>query len=252
MPNHAIPTGASATRRRFRPRLVPTLAMLVAVPVFVTAGGWQRARMQAKEGLSAQYDAVARAAPTPLPEIGAGGDWTAQRYRAVAVRGEYDAGRQIYIDNKVSAGHAGYHVVTPLKLADDRVVLVNRGWIAAGASRATLPPAPPASGRVTVEGRLNFADGYLELKPDAASGPLWQNLDPARFAAATGVPVLPVIIEQTTPPVPDDGLVRAAPRPDFGVEKHRIYMLQWYAFAVLAVTLWVLLNRRREISPDHA
>jgi surfeit locus 1 family protein len=252
MPNHVIPAGAAARRRRFRPRLVPTLVMLVAVPVFVVAGNWQRARTQAKEVLAAQYDALARAAPSPLPEIGADGDWTAQRYRPVAVRGEYDGGRQIYVDNKVHAGRVGYHVVTPLKLADDRVVLVDRGWIAAGASRTALPPAPAPPGVATVEGRLNVADGYLELKPDAATGPLWQNLDPARFAAATGLPVLPLFIEQTAAPVPDDGLVRAWPRPDFGVEKHRLYMLQWYAFAVLAVTLWVLLNWRAQAAPDHA
>jgi surfeit locus 1 family protein len=253
MPNRVIPAVDPATpRRRFRPRLVPTLAMLIAVPLFVAAGGWQRARMQAKEALYAQYDAVSGAAPVTLPEIGAGGDWAAQRYRPVIARGEFDAHRQIYVDNKVNAGRVGYHVVTPLKLADGRVVLVDRGWIAAGASRTALPAAPPPAGVATVEGRLNITDGYLELEADREIGPLRQNLDPARFAATTGLPVLPAIIEQTAPPVPDDGLVRTRLRPDFGVEKHRIYMLQWYAFAVLAVTLWALLNWRREAAgPGH-
>ena len=251
MPNRVIPAAAPAARRRFRPRVVPTLAMLVAVPAFLVAGSWQRARMEAKEALFAQYDAVARAAPAPLPEIGAEGDWVAQRYRPVVVHGEFDAGRQIYVDNKVDAGRVGYHVVTPLGLADGRFVLVDRGWIAAGASRAALPPAPPPSGVATVEGRLNFTDRYRELEADTDRGPVRQNLDPARFAAATGLPVLPVIIEQTALPVPDDGLVRTRPRPDFGIEKHRIYMLQWYAFAVLAVTLWVLLNWRRETISHH-
>jgi surfeit locus 1 family protein len=251
MPNRAKSPGAPVTRRQFRPRLVPTFALLVALPVFLAAASWQRARAEAKEALFAQYDAVAGAAPAPLPEIGAEGDWVAQRYRPVVVHGEFDAGRQIYVDNKVNAGRVGYHVVAPLRLADGRFVLVDRGWIAAGASRATLPPAPPPAGVATVEGRLNFTDSYLELGADKDNGPVRQNLDPARFAAATGLPVLPVIIEQTALPVPDDGLVRTRPRPDFGIEKHRIYMLQWYAFAVLAVTLWVLLNWRRETISHH-
>jgi len=39
--------------------------------------------------------------------------------------------------------------------------------------------------------------------------------------------------------------VRDWPAPDFGVEKHRIYMFQWYAFAALALVLWLALNLRR-------
>jgi surfeit locus 1 family protein len=241
-----------APRRRFRPRFVPTVAMLVAVALFVAAGGWQRARLQAKEALRERYDAVAQAAPVPLPAIGGKGDWAAQRYLPVSLQGEFDAARQIYVDNRINAGRAGYHVVTPLTLADGRIVLVNRGWIALGESRAALPAAPPPSGSTTVLGRLNLADAYLELAPDTGAGPVWQNLDPARFAARTGLPVLPVIVEQTRSPLPDDGLVRAWPAPDFGIEKHRIYMLQWYAFAVLALVFWTLANWRRESAPADA
>jgi surfeit locus 1 family protein len=42
--------------------------------------------------------------------------------------------------------------------------------------------------------------------------------------------------------------VREWPRPDAGVEKHLIYMVQWYAFAALAFGLWAwftLIRRRR-------
>jgi surfeit locus 1 family protein len=74
---------------------------------------------------------------------------------------------------------------------------------------------------------------------------LRQNLDPARFAADTGLRVLPVVIEATEPPTPDDGLVRAWPAPDFGVDTHRVYMVQWYAFALLAGLLWLWFHRPR-------
>ena len=88
----------------------------------------------------------------------------------------------------------------------------------------------------------------FELARDSAPGPVWQNLDLARFSAATGIDVLPVIIEATNTASAsprDDGLVRDWPAPDFGVEKHEIYMVQWYAFGVLAIALWAILNLRR-------
>jgi hypothetical protein len=89
------------------------------------------------------------------------------------------------------------------------------------------------------------ATGFFELATEPATGPVWQNLDPARFIAATGVPVMPVMIEATAAPIGsegDDGLVRDWPAPDFGVDKHRIYSVQWYSFAGLAIV-----RRRRQL-----
>ncbi len=232
--------------RRHRPQLVPTVAALAAIAVCLAAGHWQQGRMQTKEALRAQYDEAARAAPLSLASLPADTDWTALRYRPVAATGEYLPQQQIFIDNKVQAGRVGYHVVTPLKLSDGRVVLVDRGWIAQHASRTELPGAPPPAGPVTVHGRLAFAPAaYLELEPDSTAGPIRQNLDPARIKAATGLPVLPAIIEAMGAPIPDDGLVRAWPAPDFGIETHRIYMVQWYSFALLAALLWLWFHRPR-------
>jgi len=243
---------AAAPARRFRPRPLPTLAAILAVAICVAAGNWQRDRMHAKEALGAQFEAAARVAPVALARLPAAADWPSLRYRPVVATGEYLADRQIFIDNKVAAGRAGFHVVTPLALPDGRVVLVNRGWIAQKSSRAVLPDAPPPSGVVNVRGRIAIpAAGYLELEPETTSGSVWQNLDPARFAAATGLAAMPVVIEATAAPMPDDGLLRDWPAPDFGVETHRIYMVQWYAFALLAAALWFWFHRPRAAREGH-
>ena len=148
------------------------------------------------------------------------------------------------LDNKVYRGRVGYDVVTPLALTDGRVVLVNRGWVAAGASRKDLPAFATPAGTVSVEGRVNQPPAFLELAREAPAGPVWQNLDLQRFTQATGLPVLPVIIEQTKPLTSDDALVRNWAAPDLGVDKHRIYMFQWYAFAALAGGLWLYFTLR--------
>lgn len=225
---------------------LPTLAAAVAIAVFVAAGNWQGRRMAQKEALRAQFDTAQAQPALPLPRFALPEQWNEWRYRVVEVGGEYAAARQILIDNRLHAGRAGYHVVTPLVLADGRIVLVNRGWIALGATRAELPAAPPPAGPVTVTGRINLpSTGYLELRHDSPDGPLWQNLDPARFAAATGLPVLPAVIEQAPGGTSPDGLVRDWPAPDFGIDKHWIYRAQWYAFAALTAGLWLYFGFRR-------
>jgi surfeit locus 1 family protein len=135
--------------------------------------------------------------------------------------------------------------VTPFTLADGRVVFVNRGFVAGGATRADLPHVPVPAGEMNVRGRIAIpAKGYYELGADN-DVQLQQHLDPARYAAATGVAVLPIVIEATAPVGADDGLLRDWPEPDTGVAMHRGYMVQWYTFAALALGLWVWFTFRR-------
>jgi len=259
MPNATL-SSDNAPLRRIRPRAVPTLAAIAAVLVFVAAGQWQQRRMHEKEALRAEFDAATAVAPLDLAARTERTDWNALRYRKVTASGEYDARRQILVDNRVHDGRAGYHVITPLVLTDGRLVLVNRGWTAQGASRAALPQVLPPAGPVTVQGRIAIPPvGAFELAKESTSGStsgyLWQNIDAARFSAATGRVVLPIVIEAVNPPsgpAREDGLVRDWLAPDFGVEKHEIYMVQWYALAVLAIVLWGTLNlRRSKPSPDE-
>jgi surfeit locus 1 family protein len=225
----------SATARR--PAWIPTLAAFATVALCVTAGGWQHRRMLEKE---AQQQAIAQAATLPaLPLPKDVTDWNAWRFREVIVTGEFDARRQILVDNRVHEGRAGFDVVAPLALDDGRTVLVDRGWTPGGPTRATLPQVPPPTGRVSVRGRVEIPPAaYFELGDSAApSGVLWQHLDPARFARATGIDVLPVVVEALDAPAAD-GLARDWSMPDAGIDKHLGYMVQWYTFAAMAAGLW--------------
>ena len=199
--------------------------------------------MQEKKALEAQIVATANAPAAPLPPGAA--DWRAWRFRAVSLAGTFDAKRQILVDNAVNAGRVGYTVVTPLILPDGRAVLVDRGFVPAGASRAVLPDVPPPSGTVTLRGRIDFPpSGYLELgDAPVAKGALWQRLDPARYAEATGLAVLPFVVRVLESSWAD-GLARDFALPETGIEKHLSYMIQWYTFAAMAAGLWVWFTLR--------
>jgi surfeit locus 1 family protein len=236
---------AILSRRRFRPSLLPTLGLLLLVGATVALGNWQRQRAHDKQSLRVQFEAASRAAPVALDAGVAATDSAVLRFRAVRAKGTYDAAHQLLIDNRVHAGRAGFEVVAPLKLEGAGYVLVDRGWVAQGASRAALPQVPAPEGPVVVEGRINLPPArYLELGADSTAGPIRENLDIARIAASSGLPLLPFIVEETQDT--GDGLVRDWPAPDFGIEQHRSYMVQWYSLAALGVALWLALNWRAD------
>lgn len=219
--------------------------MLAFVAVTVALGNWQHRRAEYKAGLAAEFAQRQGEPPLELsPQTHLG---PAMRYRTVRVSGRFAPGPQLLIDNRIAEGRVGYHVVAPLRIRDSQAhVLIDRGWVAAGTTRADQPDPPMPGGTVEIAGRLSFpAQGDAAAASAAPEGRIWQRIDIDRMAAAMGVRLLPVVVEQTRSAGPGDDLVRVWPDPDFGVDRHRGYMVQWYALATLAIVLWVALNWRR-------
>lgn len=160
----------------------------------------------------------------------------------VEARGVFLAEYTVLLDNKIRQQRAGYEVVTPLKTAQG-AVLVNRGWIAAGPSRDTLPPVRTPPGEQRVEGVvLQRIPRVLHLEK-SAGGRVRPDVDIAAFAAETRLDLKPYVIEQHS--ASDDGLLREWPRAESGAEKSESYSLQWYGLAALAAVLTLVFSFRR-------
>ena len=119
------------------------------VPAFVSLGLWQWNKAAVKEARQTLLDARSHEPGIALPtEIV---DPESLRYRRVVVRGTYDPAHQILIDNRVHQERAGYHVVTPFRVAANGtplLVLVNRGWIPAAPDRRSLPTIETPGGEI--------------------------------------------------------------------------------------------------------
>lgn len=207
----------------FRPRGWALALGAAACAAGIALGNWQTGRAEQKRAAAAQE-------------------------QRLELRGEFLERYTVLIDNKLNRGRPGYHVVQPLRLADGRHVLVNRGWVAAPAHREQLPQLRTPPGLHAIEGRVleHFPRAYAPsgAKPE---GRVWQNVELATFAVWSGLPLEPYVLEQHSPLA--DGLARNWPAPDSGVEKHESYALQWYSLAVLAVVLTIALGFHRERPP---
>ena len=258
--------------------LTPLLAGLLVIVLTVMLGNWQVRRALYKTDLQAVLDAAAQrpaeavAASAALREAadkeGAGRDvgpaQAVERGQRVVLNGEWLASATVFLDNRTHAGRAGYHVLTPLRLADGSgVVLVNRGWVAADADRTVLPEVVLAPAQVALEARVHVpeADAFTLAKAgQTEAGRVWQAVDLSHLAARADVS-LPLcsasgagsaclaswLALQSSDSA--DGLVRDWPLPAAGIDRHRGYAFQWYCLAALAAALtagyaWRLFSRR--------
>lgn len=232
---------------RFRIHTAATAAAAAGIVAMVLLGNWQVRRAEEKLARQQEFDARAQGPTLALPTRPVeAADYV---HRRVLVRGEFVPRHTVFVDNRVLRGLPGYHVVTPLRIGGGDIhVLVNRGWVALGPTRARLPQVSTPAGVLELEGVVVVPpERVYELSADAGEGPVVQHLILARMAARTGLRLQPFIVQQTLGN--GDGLAGAWERPDAGVNIHRAYALQWYALGALILVLFVALNLRRHRDP---
>ena len=243
---------ASPAPRRFAPPAWAVLLTAVALAAFVSLGTWQLGRAREKRGLVAEFAAGGRDT-VEANGLDLGG---LPRYQRVRLLGAYDPSRQVLLDNMPSAaGRPGYRVLTPLRRADGRGwVMVDRGWVPLGASREALPDVAVGAGEREVSGVLDvLPEPGLRLGPAAAPGATgWPRLllfpTGADLESALGHALEPRIV-LLDPDLPDGYERSWRPSLGFGPERHLGYALQWFAFAAVAIVLFIALNLRRP-EPD--
>jgi surfeit locus 1 family protein len=212
-------------------------ALLVFGALFASLGAWQLRRAEASRETFSSFATRAVEAPlTALPD-----DFDeAQRFRRIEVRGEYLPEPQFLLDNMLHDGVAGYHVLTGLRVAGRReLVLVNRGWMPLGGDRRVHP-------RVAVDAAPRLIVGRIERLPRPGMR--------LGSAAAAGTATTTIVLQYPTAddigrvlgePVLDyqllldsaeaDGYVREWRAPGMQPERHVSYAGQWLALAIGAV-----------------
>jgi len=237
---------------QFKPKLIPTLATLLILPLMIYLGMWQSNKADQKQAKQELFDQRER---DGLISIGAEPvDLEVLRYRRVVVRGFYDPQYQVLLDNQVSKGKAGYHVITPLRIERSAMrILVNRGWVPVGADRNVLPQLDTPSTEVEITGYLQDISGrYIELSrseaPQESWQKVWQNLDVARYKKEMPFPMQPAII-LLDPESSAGGYVREWPKPNFRIDVNRGYAIQWYLMSLALVIIYLVTNIKK-ISPQ--
>lgn len=231
---------------RFQPSIAASILALCFVSAFIALGLWQLDRAQQKEVAQASLSEIKARPPILVPAERVKPETLVDQH--IEALGEFDAAHQFFLDNQVHQGRVGYHVITPLFIqgsSPQLSLLVNRGWVAAGANRSQLPDAPVPAGLVRVVGIAHVPGASFQLAaPEPGWQRVWQSLDLARFAALTNNSVQPVVLRLDADSA--TGFVREWSEPAQGVGRHTSYAVQWFAFAFMVTCVWLWKSLRQD------
>jgi len=234
---------------RSQPRLIPTLATLAMLLLFLYLGQWQAGKAQRLTAERSQYAARGQRAPVQLGAVLVDADQL--RDAPITVRGHYEPAQQIFIDNRQEEGRAGVHVVTPLKIEGSQTrILVNRGWLGWTDGRQKLPQVSTPLELVEVRGiaATPVVKKFL-LMPERAEAwsQLWPVLDLKRFERQVNFPLQPVVLLQSRADA-QDNLIRNWQAPEDRVAMHQSYALQWFGMALALLVFYGVASVRRVAS----
>jgi surfeit locus 1 family protein len=213
----------------------------------VSAGYWQLDRARQKQEL---IDAFNRGGGSTVHLAGEPLD-SLPRYQHVAVKGRYDATRQVLLDNMPSStGRPGFRVLTPfVRASDGALLLVDRGWVPLGPTREQLPDVSVDADEREIGGTLDqLPVPGVKLGPAATPGSdSWPRVlnfpTQQEIEAVLDRKVEPRIL-LLDPNVPDGYERKWKPSLGFGPERHLGYAFQWFALALATVVIFIALSFR--------
>ena len=233
----------SLGNRTFTLTLWPVIFYFLLISLLVSLGFWQLDRAQQKQLYIQQQGQTFVQRITLFANTKT--ELAKLRYKQLTVTGRYDKAHQFLLDNQIYRGKVGYFVLTPLLLAKNQAVLVNRGWIPAPEQRERLPELPVMEKKITLTGRFNaFPSIGIKLKGADVPEKSW----PARvgvvnadiLAEKLGYNLFPFQVELN--PNETEGFVRDWKTVTvMPAEKHIAYAVQWFALALTLtlLSLWM-------------
>lgn len=222
------------------PPLPASLLMLLGLAILCGLGFWQIDRLHWKRDLLLEIEQAWQNEPQAIETSDINrADQQGRKFLRGIVRGTFLNDAAVLIRPRILDGQQGAHLITPLQLGDDSILLVNRGWVPDGKTEEI----EMSFGPVAITGTLRYPDQPNSFTPanDPAQGQ-WYSIDPAMIAKTYDLKgVLPFIMMAER----DNNLNKKSypfaigGRPDLN-NNHLSYAIFWFAMtaALLAVFLF--------------
>ncbi|MFT5139356.1 MAG: surfeit locus 1 family protein [Rhodothermales bacterium] len=227
----------------FKPSILSSVLMLIAVLVFCRLGGCQLDRAERKDTRLIEFASAPQLVELP-------GSAMAAEFAHLTLKGQFRMGKDVLADNQVLNGQSGVHVYTVFETESGKNILVNRGWLPMSLSRSPLPLVKTPAGLIEIMGRIGpIPVTGRELGKDIEmSMEHWPQLQTypkiGKISAALQLDLYHwvLFLDENSP----GGFSGRQWKPVFmSPERHRAYAFQWFAMAMAALAGWIFIAYQR-------
>ena len=174
-------------------------------------------------------------------------DIAKDRYRRFVITGDFYQSNQVLLDNIVRHGKPGYSILTPFKMNDGAMVMVDRGWLPAGNSREFVPDATVETGKHELLVMLDkFRSAPVVGVEARADKGRWNYMDLDLYNSLTGLDVPAFVLRLS--PESKIGYDKMWPEIEDKSGMHIGYAIQWGVFALIALGTFLGLSFKRKSS----
>jgi len=229
---------------RFIPNWRMSILTLFALTLFMRLGFWQLERAHEKKQMIAMQTALA----STKPLLWQPGDKFPVQYQQIKVQGHFLA-KILLLDNQHHEHQFGYHVLSPLILSDNQVVLIDRGWVKGDSTRQVLPDIDTPNGFIHLTGSSyypsdkNWLLGDL-LEKKQVDLAVVELVDAKKIEQFLHKAVYPFIIRLDKNEA--HGYVREWATVAMNPQRHYAYAFQWFAMALTIFILFIVLNLKKK------
>ena len=238
----------------FRPIwLLLHVTVIATVVLMVNLAFWQLSRYHERVDFNATVKERINAPVVPLEQLLRAIDNRTEspqtvEWRTVLVTGEYIDSETVDAVNRAQDGYSGKEPLTPMRLTNNELVLINRGFISIAKD---VGPAP--SGQVQIIGRVRAPEIRRRFRiSDPAQGELLEvsNIDLERLSMQMPSELAPIFVEVLESKPADSADLSQIAAPALSTGSHLSYTFQWFIFSVFVVAGWITVIRRKIKIPN--
>ena len=161
----------------FRPMLWPSIFSIVVFTVLFSFGTWQVKRLFWKEALIERY--ITQSQSNPIKNPSKLDFSNINEFKSVELSGSFLHKDEIYITGKTYEGNAGFHVITPFNLSNNKIILINRGWVSESYRNPEKREFSLVEGQIDLKGIIRYPQkkGYFVPENDGKNG-FWFTIKP--------------------------------------------------------------------------
>ena len=225
----------------FRPKLIPTLFTIPALILLLSLSIWQFQRLQWKQGIIDKINQQSQVAAIELPKAV---DLPEMLYRKVSLKGKFlhEHEMHMYGGSRKFKGEVGYYILTPMLLKDNRVIIVNRGWVSEKMKDKATRPKSQIKGEVEISGSImKTEDKSLYIHDNQLEKNLWFYINLDEMRSFIKLPIENFYILAKDDP---NSMLRGQ---DLSVNlhnRHLGYALTWLFSAIALMLIYVIYHRK--------